>query len=92
MGRELSVEPKQKISPWPIRNGMVRNQSLHAAGEIAGGPQPGSRGRCEVRRVDSDGEVLALNDIFNRAEPILPAACDSHEDRGASHKAQSPGR
>ena len=41
-----------------------------------------SRGRCEVGRVDSDGEVLALNDIFNQAEPILPAACDSHGIEG----------
>jgi hypothetical protein len=46
---------------------------LHAAGEIAGEPQPRPRGRCEVGPVDGDGEVLACNDIFDGAEPILPA-------------------
>ena len=49
---------------------------MHATGEIAGDPQPRPRGGCEVGPVDSNGEVLAFNDIFNGAEPILPAARD----------------
>jgi hypothetical protein len=75
MGRELSVERKQKISPWPIHNGMVRNEGLHATGEFAGEPQPGPRGCCEVGRVDSDGEALAFNNIFDRAQ-AMPTARD----------------
>jgi len=60
-----------------MRNDVIRNNSLHATGEIAGEPQPRPRGRCEVGAVDSNGEVLAFNDIFDGAEPILPAARDS---------------
>src|SRR5262249_12351249 len=48
-----------------------------ATGEIAGEAQPRPRGRCEIGRIDSDGEVLAFTAISDGAEPILPAARDS---------------
>jgi hypothetical protein len=50
---------------------------LHAAGKVAGEPQPRPRGRCEVSPVDSDGEVLAFKNIFDGAKPVLPAASRS---------------
>src|ERR1700738_3173432 len=56
---------------------MVRNQSLHGTGEIAREPQPWARFCREIGRIDSDGEALACDDIFDLAEPILPAARDS---------------
>jgi hypothetical protein len=56
---------------------MVRNQSLHGTGEIAREPQPWARFCREIGRIDSDGEALACDDIFDLAEPILPATRDS---------------
>jgi hypothetical protein len=50
---------------------------LHAQGEIAREPQPSARFCCEIGPVDSDGEALACDDIFDLAEPILPPARDS---------------
>ena len=50
---------------------------MHGTGEIAREPQPWARFCCEIGPVDSDGEALACDDIFDLAEPILPAARDS---------------